>query len=104
MGCDNPLSRRVGGGWWRQSDEEALLKPSPSRYITLKINAASRRELLAVPGLRTAAPLPGVCQSHSVAADAASEASEAVGRMVLRGGELWGCHQGDVRDEGTHTK
>lgn len=60
MGCDNPLSRCVGGGWWRQSDEEALLQPSPSRYITLKINAASRRELLAVPGLRTAAPLPGV--------------------------------------------
>lgn len=57
-----------------------------------------------MPGLRTAAPLPGVCQSRSVAADAASETSEALERMVLRGGELWGRHQRDVRDEGTHSK
>lgn len=102
MGCDNPLSRRVGGGWWRQSDEEALLQPSPSRYITLKINAASRRELLAVPGLRTAAPLPGVRVALWQLMQLLKP--QTLGRTVVHGRELWGCHQGDVRDEGTHSK
>lgn len=39
-----------------------------------------------------------------MAADAASETSEALGRVVLFDRELWDCHQGDVRDEGTHSK